>query len=74
MLTGEELLARDIPTTSEATPMSYVSPASGRQTLLVTLPDSGELTLAHDDSAEEGGDAAERGGYVIAYRLPEDIP
>lgn len=72
VLTGEELLARDIPTTSEATPMSYVSPASGRQTLLVTLPDSGELTLAHDDSAEEGGTAAERGGYVIAYRLPDN--
>ncbi|MBK81519.1 MAG: membrane-bound PQQ-dependent dehydrogenase, glucose/quinate/shikimate family [Gammaproteobacteria bacterium] len=73
VLTGEELLTRDIPTTSEATPMSYVSPASGRQTLLVTLPDSGELTLAHDDAAAEEGAAGERGGgYVIAYRLPDN--
>lgn len=74
VLTGEELLARDIPTTSEATPMSYVSPASGRQTLLVTLPDSGELTLAHDDAAaEDGADGERGGGYVIAYRLTENV-
>ncbi len=72
VLTGEEVWRTDIPVTAEATPMSYLSP-SGRQTLLVTLPDSGELTLAHDDS-RAGGVAQEEGGYVIAYRLAEEAP
>lgn len=72
VLTGEELWTVDIPTTAEATPMSYRSPGSGRQTLLVTLPDSGELTMAHDDSGTGDAAAGGSGGYVIAYRLAED--
>jgi quinate dehydrogenase (quinone) len=71
VLTGDELWTVDVPTSAEATPMSYVSPASGRQTVLVTLPDSGELTLAHGDSSSAGA-SSDSGGYVIAYRLAED--
>jgi quinate dehydrogenase (quinone) len=71
VLTGDELWTVDVPTSAEATPMSYVSPASGRQTVLVTLPDSGELTLAHGDSSSAGPPSGS-GGYVIAYRLAED--
>ncbi|MEQ8859029.1 MAG: membrane-bound PQQ-dependent dehydrogenase, glucose/quinate/shikimate family [Pseudomonadales bacterium] len=75
VLTGEEVWRTDIPATSEATPMSYVSP-SGRQTLLVSLPGSGELTLAHDDDDDDDDDGDDElaeglGGYVIAYRLPD---
>ncbi len=64
VLTGEELWRQDIPTSAEATPMSYVSP-SGRQTVLVTLPASGDLSIGHS----AGELVAGAGGYVIAYRL-----
>lgn len=66
--TGEELWTRDLPTSSEATPMSYLSP-SGRQTVVVALPKSGSLGLGHEGAAEVG---AGPGGYVIGYRLGSD--
>ena len=69
VLTGEELLTLDIPTSSEATPMSYLSPESGRQTVLITLPESAELRLGHDEGRGDGMGQG-LGGYVIAYRLP----
>ncbi len=64
-LTGREVWSADIPSTAESTPMSYVSPASGRQTVLVTLPESADLIPR--PGAEEAGTG--QGGYVIAYRL-----
>ncbi len=69
-LSGEEVWSDDIPATAEATPMSYVSPQSGRQTVLVTLPASRGLTIGHDGGSADG--AQTEGGYVIAYRLPLD--
>ena len=69
VLTGEELWTVDIPTTAEATPMSYVSPESDQQTVLVTLPGSGELRMGHDDGGDGDRMAEGLGGYVIAYRL-----
>ena len=70
VFTGEELWTTDIPTSAEATPMSYVSPDSGRQTLLITLPDSNELVVGHEDGPAATA-TGETGGYVIAYRLAE---
>ena len=72
VLTGEELWTVDIPTTAQATPMSYRSPDSGRQTLLVALPDDGELTIGHGDGGTRDAPARDSGGYVIAYRLAAD--
>ena len=70
ILDGRELWTDRLPGTSTATPMSYVSPATGIQYVLVTVPDGGGLSL----QIETGSNATEdepkvEGGYVIAYRL-----
>lgn len=66
---GEVLWSEDVPTTSEATPMSYMSP-SGRQTVVVALPETGGLAIGDAGAPGATGDASS-GGYVIAYRLAE---
>jgi quinate dehydrogenase (quinone) len=55
--TGEELWKGRLPVGAEATPMTYVSPKTGRQYLVISA----------------GGNSAttEKGDYVIAYGLPE---
>lgn len=70
VFTGEEVWTDALPGSSTATPMSYVSPASGRQYVIVTVPNGGgglQLETGTNDAAG-GGDVP--GGYVIAYRLP----
>ena len=54
--TGEELWRADLPVGSQATPMSYISPRSGRQFIAITA----------------GGSfgTPERGDYVVAFALP----
>jgi glucose dehydrogenase len=70
LFTGEELWTDSLPATSEATPMSYVSPATGRQYVVVAVPDGQAAPLARENAAREAGTAAsEEGGYVIAYAL-----
>lgn len=71
VLTGEELYRADVPTAAEATPMSYMSPTTKQQTLIVTLPDSDELKIAHAEGAGDPGATEATGGYVIAYRLAD---
>ena len=67
--TGEELWREALPGASQATPMSYVSPKSKRQILIVAVP----------SAARFGGDEAvggkappvdPEGGHVIAYAVP----
>ncbi len=58
--TGEELWRQDLPATSEATPMSYRAPKSGKQRLIVQVPAGGMLAF---------GEPEPGGGYVIAYGL-----
>ena len=50
--------------------MTYVSPATGRQYVLVTIPGAGRPTepSAHDVSQE--APLKVQGGKVIAYALP----
>ncbi len=55
---GEELWRGRLPVGSIATPMSYVSPASGRQFIVI--------------SAGGAAQSTETGDYVIAYALPEN--
>ncbi len=51
--------------------MTYVSPKTGRQYVLVVVPDGGGAPLAAESAErEESDDADVKGGYVIAYRLP----
>ena len=70
---GELIWSTELPGASDATPMTYVSPTSGRQYILVTVPAPGgpRGPGGHDASGE--GDAAERQtGRIIAFALPED--
>jgi quinate dehydrogenase (quinone) len=55
--TGEELWRAQLPVGTEATPMTYRSPRSGRQYVVI--------------SAGGIGASPDRGGYVIAFALPE---
>ncbi len=71
LFTGEELWTDRLPASSQATPMSYVSPTSGKQYVIVTVPGSGgglSLQAEASSDAQESGDG-DQGGYVIAYSL-----
>lgn len=69
--TGEEVWTDPLPSSSTATPMSYVSPTTGKQYVIVTVPEGGGLSLeaeASENIAIDNGNT--EGGYVIAYSLP----
>lgn len=71
LYSGEQLWSDPLPASSQATPMSYVSPASGQQYVIVTVPDGDRTPLAAENAArEEQSGPKTEGGYVIAYRLP----
>jgi quinate dehydrogenase (quinone) len=57
--TGKELWREDLPVGSNATPMTYLAPKSGRQILLV--------------SAGGAVGTLQKGDYMIAYRLPAGV-
>lgn len=57
MATGKELWKGRLPVGGQATPMSYVSPATGRQYVVIT--------------AGGARQSPDRGDYVIAYALPK---
>ena len=71
LFTGEQLWSKALPNTAQATPMSYVSPVTGKQYVVVTVPDDAVDSLEMDKSATAEDDG-QRGGYVIAYTLPAD--
>ena len=72
--TGEIKWSQDLPGNGQATPMSYQSKMTGKQHLIVTVPnpswryprdpDSG--TYTDSKSILDG-----KGGYVIAYALED---
>jgi membrane-bound PQQ-dependent dehydrogenase (glucose/quinate/shikimate family) len=71
-LSGGVLWQGELPGTSEATPMSYVSPKTGRQYVLVTVPGPGRPTGNFGEpGAMQGEGTPETGGRVIAFALPE---
>ncbi|MFW7346232.1 MAG: membrane-bound PQQ-dependent dehydrogenase, glucose/quinate/shikimate family [Pigmentiphaga sp.] len=57
VLTGKELWKGRLPVGAQATPMTYVSPESGRQFVVI--------------SAGGARQSPDRGDYVIAYALPK---
>ena len=71
--TGAVLWSDDLATPSEATPMSYTSPATGRQYVILALPGDGNFDInaerRMDADGAEASDAA--GGRLIAYALPD---
>lgn len=79
VMTGEVVWQDKLPGPSEATPMTYVSPNTGRQYVIVTVPEGvrPQPGGGHDVSGEAGeGSASDKapapqGGRVIAYALPK---
>ena len=69
VLTGEVLWQDELRSSSDATPMTYVSPATGKQYLIVTVPGEGRPPLS---TGHEEGEAPQEvvGGRIIAYALP----
>ncbi|HCD25883.1 MAG TPA: hypothetical protein DER02_00075 [Gammaproteobacteria bacterium] len=74
MFTGAELWADPLHTFSQATPISYTSPKTGKQYLLVTVPGDGvslEVGASHSADGAKINEASNAGGgHVIAYALP----
>ncbi len=71
VMNGEEEWTAPLPAASTATPMTYVSPTSGKQYLIVTVPDGGGI-LQLETSANEGPEETDvPGGYIFAYALPD---
>ena len=72
-LTGEVIWQDELRSGSDATPMSYVSPKTHRQYVLVTVPGTGAPQGSFDDleAMAQGEGTPETGGREIAYALPE---
>jgi glucose dehydrogenase len=72
-LSGDVIWQDKLRSGSDATPMSYVSPKTGRQYVLVTVPGQatpqGGNPLADTEGKSDGTEGA--GGKVIAYALPQ---
>ena len=73
ILNGQELWTDELPAASTATPMSYVSPKSGRQYVIVTVPEGGGILQLETQVNEEAKEPEVGGGWVFAYTLPESI-
>lgn len=67
---GEEVWTEDLGASSTATPMSYVSPSTGKQYVILTLPNAGN-GLQLESSANPLNQTETSGGSVIAYALPD---
>ncbi|WP_209348204.1 PQQ-binding-like beta-propeller repeat protein [Pontixanthobacter sp. CEM42] len=73
--TGEVKWSADLPGNGQSTPMSFVAPESGRQMVIVTVPNptwrypADSETGYLDPQSERDG----KGGYVIAYALPDEV-
>ena len=71
--TGEVRWSQPLPGNGQATPMTYLSSAGGRQLLIITVPnpswryprDPASGTYTDSRSIRDG-----QGGYVIAFGLP----
>ncbi|MEC8071662.1 MAG: membrane-bound PQQ-dependent dehydrogenase, glucose/quinate/shikimate family [Pseudomonadota bacterium] len=73
LFSGEELFADPLHAASGATPMSYVSPKTGKQYVLLTLPGEAAIGVGADHSGNTDGTTAVNagGGHVVAYALPD---
>lgn len=71
--TGKELWKDSLPNSGQATPMSYVSPRSQRQFVVITAPSTENPEESHVAEPEADRDTKggknTQGGYIIAYAL-----
>lgn len=72
-LTGQVVWEESLQVPSQATPMTYISPTTGRQYVLMTVPSTEQPSAALDDFHDlaTSGKTDGPGGSVIAYALPE---
>ncbi|MCH1522315.1 MAG: PQQ-binding-like beta-propeller repeat protein [Arenicellales bacterium] len=71
--TGEELWSAPMSSASEATPMSYVSPNTGRQFVLVTSPSANPRNATDENVGADSASETKikgQGGLVTVYGLP----
>jgi quinate dehydrogenase (quinone) len=67
--TGKELWRDYLPASSQATPMTYISPKTKRQIVIVTVPDQ-QRTFTRRSAKQQEPDP--QGGHIIAYALPSE--
>ena len=67
VLNGDVIWQAELSRASDATPMSYVSPTTGRQYVVVTVPGEG---TPQGSPSDQGEGTEQTGGRVIAYALP----
>jgi len=77
--TGDIVWSDVLPNSAQATPMSYMSPQTLQQYVVITVPATEAPEEAHvaepeanvDTKAQEAGEQKDAGGgWVIAYALP----
>jgi glucose dehydrogenase len=56
-----------LPAPAQATPMSYLSPHTQRQIVVITVPGAGRFGMAESDDKSPPDPL---GGHIIAYALP----
>jgi membrane-bound PQQ-dependent dehydrogenase (glucose/quinate/shikimate family) len=77
LTTGDVLWSETLPNNAQATPMSYISPQSGKQYVVIAVPAVGQPEDSHvaEPEAQQGANPAappaSTGGWLIAYALPE---
>lgn len=74
--TGKTLWSDVLPNNGEATPMTYLSPRTGKQYVVLAVPalDNPQESHAAEPQPDSGTDApaaSQGGGWLIAYALPE---
>jgi quinate dehydrogenase (quinone) len=76
--TGKVLWSDVLPNNGQATPMTYLSPRTGRQYVVLAVPAVGNPEDTHRAEPEAKRDASglppaktQGGGWLIAYALPE---
>jgi quinate dehydrogenase (quinone) len=65
--TGRELWRQYLPSPAQATPMSYLSPRTKRQIVVITVPGASRFGMAESDDKSPPDPL---GGHIIAYALP----
>ena len=66
--TGDELWRDYLPAPAQATPMSYLSPQTKRQIVVITVPGAGRFGMAE---SEDKSPPDPLGGHIIAYALSD---
>lgn len=73
---GDVLWSDVLPNNGQATPMTYLSPRTGKQHVVLAVPGEAQPEVSHRaepeaQRADESPAASQGGGWLIAYALPE---